>query len=159
MSMPLSQFAVNGFSHLVFPQCELLSVIHRHTRLLYLSPLFHLLLLLSFKKTFLGKNQLLIFSVAKTDFSTKHFNSKLKLKCVKREHMLKSVRCCFVVDKLCPTLLWPCGLQPARLLCPWDSPGKNTRVGCHFLLQGIFLTQGLNPCLLLGRQILYHWAT
>ena len=29
----------------------------------------------------------------------------------------------------------PHGLQPARLLCPWDSPGKNTRVGCHFLLQ------------------------
>ena len=34
------------------------------------------------------------------------------------------------------------GLQSARLLCPWDSPGKNTRVGCHFLLQGSFLTQG-----------------
>ena len=36
------------------------------------------------------------------------------------------------------------GLYPTRLLCPWDSPGKNTGVGCHFLLQGIFLTQGLN---------------
>ena len=36
-----------------------------------------------------------------------------------------------------PTL---CGLQPARLLCPWNSPGKNTGVGCHFLLQGIFPT-------------------
>ena len=46
-----------------------------------------------------------------------------------------------------------------RLLCPWDSPGKNTGVGCHFLLQGIFLTQGLNPHLLIGRWILYHWAT
>ena len=33
-------------------------------------------------------------------------------------------------------------------LCPWDSPGLNTRVGCHFLLQGIFLTQGWNPRLL-----------
>ena len=33
------------------------------------------------------------------------------------------------------------GLQPTRLLCPWDSPGKNTRVGCHFFLQGIFLTR------------------
>ena len=33
-------------------------------------------------------------------------------------------------------------------LCPWDSPGKNTGVGCHFLLQGIFLTQGSNPSLL-----------
>ena len=34
------------------------------------------------------------------------------------------------------------------LLCPWDSPGKNTGVGCHALLQGIFLTQGSNPRLL-----------
>ena len=33
----------------------------------------------------------------------------------------------------------------ARLLCPWDSPGKNTAVGGHFLLQGIFPTQGLEP--------------
>ena len=33
-------------------------------------------------------------------------------------------------------------LQPARLLSPWDSPGRNTGVGCHFLLQGTFLTQG-----------------
>ena len=44
--------------------------------------------------------------------------------------------------------LQPHVLQPARLLCPWDSPGKNTGMGCHALLQGIFLTQGLNPCLL-----------
>ena len=36
-------------------------------------------------------------------------------------------------------------LLPARLLCPWDSWGKNTGVGCHFLLQGIFPTQRLNP--------------
>ena len=44
-------------------------------------------------------------------------------------------------------------------LCPWDFPGQNTGVGCHFLLQGIFLTPGSNLHLLLGRQILYHWAT
>ena len=37
---------------------------------------------------------------------------------------------------------------PIRLLCPWDFPGKNTGVGCHFLLHRIFLTQGLNLCLL-----------
>ena len=37
---------------------------------------------------------------------------------------------------------------PARLLCPWDSPGKNTGGGCHFLLQRIFLTQGSNLGLL-----------
>ena len=46
--------------------------------------------------------------------------------------------------------LWPHGLsiQPTRLLRPWDSLGKNTGVGCHIFLQGIFLTQGLNPDLL-----------
>ena len=42
------------------------------------------------------------------------------------------------------------GLWPTRVLCPWNFPDKNARVGCHFLLQGIFLTQGLNPHLL-------HW--
>ena len=50
---------------------------------------------------------------------------------------------------------WPYGLRPTRLLCPWDSPGKNMGVGCHFLLQEVFLTQGLNLGLLHCRQILY----
>ena len=40
-----------------------------------------------------------------------------------------------------------------RLLCPWDSLGKNAEMGCHFLLQGIFPTQGSNLCLL----YLLHW--
>ena len=44
--------------------------------------------------------------------------------------------------------LQPHGLKPARLLCPWKFPGKNTEVGCHFRPQGIFRTQGLNPYLL-----------
>ena len=44
----------------------------------------------------------------------------------------------------------------SRLLCPWDSPGKNTGVGCHALLQGIFPSQGSNLDLLHCRQILYH---
>ena len=54
--------------------------------------------------------------------------------------------------------LWPFGLQPTRLLCPWDFLGKNTGVGCDFLLQGIFPTQGSNHlllCLLHCRQFLY----
>ena len=54
------------------------------------------------------------------------------------------------------------GLQPTKTLCPWDSPGKNTAVGCHFLFQGILLTQGLKLhlwCLLHYRQILFHCAT
>ena len=50
----------------------------------------------------------------------------------------------------------PHGLCPTRLLCPWDSPGKNTGVGCHVLLQGIFLAQGLNPSLLHWRWALYQ---
>ena len=49
--------------------------------------------------------------------------------------------------------LWLCGLQPARLLCPWNSPGKNTGVSCYFLLQGIFPIQESNMCLL----HLLHW--
>ena len=48
------------------------------------------------------------------------------------------------------------GRQPTRL-CLWNLPSKNTGVGCHFLLQGIFQTQGLNLCLL--QWILYHRAT
>ena len=49
--------------------------------------------------------------------------------------------------QLCPTLRPP-GLQPPRLLSTWGPPGKNTGVGCHALLQGIFLTQGSNLSLL-----------
>ena len=53
--------------------------------------------------------------------------------------------------QLCVTL-WR---QPARLFCPWGSPGKGTRVGCHALLQGILQAQGLKPGLLHCRQTLY----
>ena len=42
--------------------------------------------------------------------------------------------------------LQPHGLESSRLLCPWDFPGKNTGVGCHFLFQEIFMAQGSNPC-------------
>ena len=52
--------------------------------------------------------------------------------------------------------LRPHGPQPARLLCPWDSAGKNTGVGCPSLLQEIFPTQGSNPCVLC---CLLHWQT
>ena len=43
-----------------------------------------------------------------------------------------------------------------RILCPWDFPGKNTGMGCLFLLQGFFPTQGSNSGLLDCRQALYH---
>ena len=63
-------------------------------------------------------------------------------------HLENSVSCSAV-----SMFLKPHGLYPSWLLCLWDSPGKNTGVGCHALLQRIFPTQGLNPCLL-G---LLHW--
>ena len=50
--------------------------------------------------------------------------------------------------------LRPHGLQSAKLLCPWDFPGKNTGVGCHALFQGISPAQGSNLSLLNCRQIL-----
>ena len=52
--------------------------------------------------------------------------------------------------------LKPYGLWPTRILSPWDSPDRKTGVGCHFLLQEIFPTQGSNLGLLHYRQILYH---
>ena len=60
----------------------------------------------------------------------------------------------------CPSVLSN-SLWPTRLLCPWDSPGKNAGVGCHFFLQDIFPTEGSNLpflCLLHCRWIIFHWA-
>ena len=56
----------------------------------------------------------------------------------------QGLNCGCLVAKSCLTLCDPMECSPARLLCPWDFPGKNTRVGCHALLQGIFPTQGAN---------------
>ena len=65
----------------------------------------------------------------------------------------KKQRCCvlsgYIVSN-CRATPWTIA---TRLLCPRDSPGKNTGVSCHFLLRGLFLTQGSNPCLL----YLLHW--
>ena len=61
--------------------------------------------------------------------------------------------CACSVTSVLSNSLWPYGLLPTRLLCSQDSSGKNTWVGCHALLQGIFPTQGLNPHL----SWLFHW--
>ena len=53
-----------------------------------------------------------------------------------------------VCAQLCPTLYNPMDCSPPGSFCPWDFPGKNTGVGCHSHLQGIFLTQGVNTRLL-----------
>ena len=51
------------------------------------------------------------------------------------------------------------GLQPARLLCLWDSPGKNTGMACHALLQGIFPIQGSNPVSLMSSMLAGRFFT
>ena len=61
--------------------------------------------------------------------------------------------CVCSVASVVTDFLQPYGLWHARLLSPWDSPGKNIGVDCHALLQGIFLIQGLTLCLL----CLLHW--
>ena len=67
-----------------------------------------------------------------------------------------TVYVCMLSCFSCVQLFAPYGLQPSRLLHLWDSPGKHTGVGCHALLQRIFLTQGSNPGLPHCRQILSH---
>ena len=62
---------------------------------------------------------------------------------------------CVCACSVVPNSVWPHGLWPTRLLCPWDLPGKNIGVGCHFPLQRIFPTQGSSPCLL----PLLHWQS
>ena len=61
-----------------------------------------------------------------------------------------------VSNSVVSSSLQPHGLWPAWLFVSWYSPGKNTKVGSHSLLHGIFLTQGSNPGLPHCRQTLYH---
>ena len=61
--------------------------------------------------------------------------------------------CCMLSCSVVSDSMWPHGLQPTRLLCPWDFPGKSTRVGYHALFEGIFPTQGWNTHL----SCLLHW--
>ena len=53
-----------------------------------------------------------------------------------------SVLCAVLSCSVVSEFLWPVGLEPAQLLCPWDFSGKNTEVGSYFLLQGILPIQG-----------------
>ena len=61
-----------------------------------------------------------------------------------------------LVTRSCPTLCNPMDCSPPGSSVCGDSPGKNTLMGCHTLLQRIFPTQGLNPGLLHCTWILYH---
>ena len=81
---------------------------------------------------------------------------KWKVKVKSRSRVRLANTYCYSVTQSCLTLCDPVDCSPLGSSVPWDSPGKNTRVGCHFLLQGIFRTQGSNPGLLHCRQMLYH---
>ena len=65
----------------------------------------------------------------------------------------KDLMCCVLRPSVVSDSLQPHELKPTRLFCPWNFPSKNTGVDCHFLLQGIFLNQGINMRLL----CLLHW--
>ena len=62
----------------------------------------------------------------------------------------------YIICSVVSDSLWPHGLQPARLLCPWNSPDKNTGVSSHFFLQGIFPTWESSLGLLHCKQIPYY---
>ena len=93
------------------------------------------------------KNRTQGWRVKESHWSCQKFFSLFKRP---KMNIIKCCCCCCLVAKQCLTLLQPHELQPARLLCPQDYPGKSTGVGCHFLIQGIFSIQGLNLGLL-------HW--
>ena len=92
---------------------------------------------LIFTINFLIPMDILLLYIFVTSFS----NSFLKMK--------------VLVAQSCLTLCHPMDCKPRRLLCPWNSPGKNTGVGSHSLLQGIFSIWGSIPALPHCKQILY----
>ena len=72
--------------------------------------------------------------------------------CLQKQHYIcptHDVILCACVCSAVSDTLWPQGLQPTSLPYPWTLPGKNTGMSYHFLLQGIFPTQRLNPLHLL----------
>ena len=90
-----------------------------------------------------------------TDVENQHLNTKgVRGHGIEWEIGIDIYMLC-LVTQTCPTLCSMNCSQPGSSV-HGDSPGKNTRVGCHALLQGIFPTQGSNPGLPHCRQILYH---
>ena len=96
---------------------------------------------------------LMTASVSKEESRTKS-NQKYFWKWKNKAWSFRYVLC--LVVQSCPTLCDPMDCSPPGSSVHGDSPGKNTGVGCHALLQGIFPTQGSNPGHLHCRWILYH---
>ena len=104
-----------------------------------------------------------LFTYFNVLITTLHVRSPHDL-CIPR-HLLPKISCRLMMIKMMVKVLvaeWytalcnPMDCKPIRLLCPWNSPGKNTGVVCHSILQEILLTQGSNLGLPYCRQILYH---
>ena len=83
-------------------------------------------------------------------FSVPRDNKPLMMLCKIRQQALKSVLYVHMTNQ---SFKEQDACMFSHFIRPWDSPSKSTGVGCHALLQGIFLTQGLNPHLLHCRQI------
>ena len=94
-------------------------------------------------RTYVGADEEKLESLYTADRNVKWSEQKL----LEMSELPYAVPCAYSLS--CPTLCDP-------MDCPWNSPGKNTGVGCHALLQGIFPTQGWNPGLPHCRQILYR---
>ena len=73
-----------------------------------------------------------------------NFNFNKQKNLLMRLILGKHNMCMYYVASIMSDSLKPYGLYPTKLLCPWDSPGRNTEVGCHALQKEIFLTKGLN---------------
>ena len=101
----------------------------------------------------------ILLSLSITITSQEHRQDRYCYSHSKNEKSFKGVQCliCCVVlsHSVMSDSLKPLDYRPPGSSVHGDSPGKNTGVGCHALLQGIFLTQGLNPGLLHCRQIFY----
>ena len=80
------------------------------------------------------------FFLNKSNYQLRQLHKFISLK----SHLANVCVCMYTVVQSCLILLQPHRVQPTGLPCPWNLPGKNTRVGCHFLLQGIFPTQVSN---------------
>ena len=105
-------------------------------------------------------NVVLVSDVQRSD-SVKHIHVSILFQILFRLRLLQNIEqrslcytkhACSVTSVLSDSMQ-PCRLQPSRLLRLWDSPGKNTGVGCHFLFQRIFPTHGSDP----GLSHLLHW--
>ena len=77
--------------------------------------------------------------------SSRILNRGVAAHLLRSKTLVRSTAVCLLSRSVMSNSLWPHGLQPSRLLCPWDSPGQNTGVGCHFLLQGNLHDPGVEP--------------